>query len=175
MNRTQFDSPSNPVSAAVLPTIDLKFVWTVIVAGSVATAAFDFFGQSLSPALGFANLAPVPLASQVWQLVVGEGAKPGGHLLHYVAGIIAYPLGWMLIVEPLRRHFAPRLHWLVAATGYGIALWVFALYVMAHLIAGNPAFLGFTGITWVALVGHMLFALIAAAVVRYRENDGRPA
>ena len=54
---------------------------------------------------------------------------------------------------------------------YGVLLWVFALYVMAHLIAGNPPFLGFTGITWVALVGHVLFALVAAAIVRWRDRE----
>lgn len=53
---------------------------------------------------------------------------------------------------------------------YAVALWVFALYVIAHLVAGNPAFLGFGGITWVALAGHVLFTLVAAGVVRWREN-----
>ena len=62
------------------------------------------------------------------------------------------------------------LHWLIPAIAYGVVLWVFALYVMAHLIAGNPAFLGFTGITWVALIGHVIFALVAAWVVEWREG-----
>jgi hypothetical protein len=41
---------------------------------------------------------------------------------------------------------------------------------MAHLIAGNPAFLGFTGITWVALAGHVLFAVVAAEAVHAMET-----
>jgi hypothetical protein len=53
--------------------------------------------------LGYAALAPVGLANQVLQIVTGESIRGGGHLLHYLAGIIAYPLGWMLVVEPLRR------------------------------------------------------------------------
>lgn len=57
---------------------------------------------------------------------------------------------------------------------YGIALWVFALYFMAHLVAGNPAFLGFTGITWVALAGHILFAVVAAIVERARADWTQP-
>jgi Na+/melibiose symporter-like transporter len=75
----------------------------------------------------------------------------------------------MLLAPPLAARHAPQLPWWVAASLYGAALWVFALYVMAHLIAGNPAFLGFTGITWVALIGHVIFALVAAAVVRWRD------
>ena len=37
----------------------------------------------------------------------------------------------------------PALPWWLVAAGYGVGLWIFALYVMAHLIAGLPAFLGF--------------------------------
>ncbi|MEM7644452.1 MAG: hypothetical protein AAF366_18290, partial [Pseudomonadota bacterium] len=48
-------------------------------------------------------------------------------------------------------------------------LWIFALYVMAHLVAGMPAFLGFTGITWVALWGHVLFGVVAALVIELRS------
>ena len=63
---------------------------------------------------------------------------------------------------------APQLNWFLSATLSGVGLWVFALYVMAHLVAGNPAFLGFIQLTWVALVGHILFAWVVAYVVRLR-------
>ncbi len=136
------------------------------VAGALATVAFDFFGQSLSPGLGFAALAPVPLANQVIQTLTGAPWAPGAHFLHYAAGMVAYPLGWLVVAEPLRRRILPALPWLASAVLYGVVLWIFALYVMAHLVAGNPPFLGFTGITWVALVGHVLFAVVAAAAYR---------
>ncbi len=143
-----------------------KLATATLFAGAVATIAFDFFGQSLSPALGFSRLAPVPLANQVIATLFGASWSPGAHFLHYFAGLIAYPLGWLLIAEPLSRRVLPGLHWLASSAAYGVALWIFALYVMAHLVAGNPAFLGFSGITWVALVGHVLFAIVAAAVYR---------
>lgn len=139
---------------------------TVAVAGALSTVAFDFFGQSLSPGLGFASLAPVPLANQVIQVLFGAPWEPAAQFLHYLAGMVAYPLGWIWIAEPLRARMLPGLPWWVAAVVYGVGLWIFALFIMAYLIAGQPAFLGFTGITWVALVGHVLFALVTAAVVR---------
>lgn len=86
--------------------------------------------------------------------------------------MVAYPLGWMVLARPIARTLAPGLGWAVPAVLYGVLLWIFALYVMAHLVAGNPAFLGFTGITWVALVGHVLFALVAAWVVAWRDSTG---
>ncbi len=139
---------------------------TMLVAGALSTVAFDFFGQSLSPGAGFASLAPVQLANQVIQTLFGAPWGPGAQFLHYFAGMVAYPLGWLLVAEPLRARLFPAMPWGLAAVGYGIALWVFALYIMADLIAGNPAFLGFTGITWVALAGHVLFAVITASVAR---------
>ena len=150
-------------------------LWTMILAGAVATVAFDFFGQSLTPMLGFASLAPVPLANGVIKAVFGATYNPGANLLHYIAGMIAYPVGWMFIAEPLARRITPALHWFVVAVIYGIGLWIFALYIMASLIAGQPAFLGFTGITWVALLGHVLFAIVAAMVVRWRDGQARMA
>ncbi len=157
-------------TAGALPPVDARTLGTMLLAGAAATVAFDFFGQSLSPMLGFARLAPVPLANNVIQVLFGAPYGPGAHLLHYVAGLIAYPAGWLFIARPLAGRLAPALPmWLVAGL-YGVGLWVFALYIMAHLVAGNPPFLAFTGITWVALIGHVLFALVAAWVVRWRER-----
>ena len=151
--------------------LSARGLFTMLLAGSVATVVFDFFGQSLSPALGFANLAPVPLANNVIETLFGATWRPGAEFLHYAAGLVAYPLGWMLVFRPLADRFALGLPMWISAGLYGVLLWVFALYVMAHLIAGNPPFLGFTGITWVALVGHVLFALVAAAIVRWRDRE----
>ena len=156
-------------------TLNGYTLWTMLLAGAVATVAFDYFGQSLSPMLGFASLAPVPLANQVIKVVFGETYGPGAQLLHYMAGMIAYPVGWMFIAEPLARRITPGLNWFVVAVIYGIGLWIFALYIMASLIAGQPAFLGFTGITWVALAGHVLFAIVAAMVVRWRDGQNSSA
>ena len=160
--------------------IDTWLVATILFAGASATVAFDLFGQFISPLLkGVASpwlgakLAPVPLA----QAALAEITRiPGKELralglpygLHILTGLIAYPLGWLLIVRPVWQQFAGGLHWLVPATAYGVGLWVFALYGMAHLLVGNPPFLGFGSITWVALWGHILFALVAAGVIEAR-------
>lgn len=146
-------------------------VVTILTAGAFATLAFDFFGQSLSPWLGFSKLAPVPLANGVIATIFGQGFAPAAHAMHYFVGLIAYSLGWVLVVEPLRARFAPQVPWFAAAVAYGVALWVWALYFMAHLVVGNPAFLGFTQITWVALVGHIIYAVVAAWVTELRAKN----
>lgn len=141
---------------------------TVLFAGALATVVFDAFGQGLSPLFGFARLAPVGLAGSVLSTVFGANPAGAAHLLHVLTGLIGYPLGWLLVARPIWRAVAPGLPSVVPAVAYGVGLWVFALYIMAHLVAGNPAFLGFTGITWVALWGHILFAVVAALVIEAR-------
>ena len=142
-----------------------RTAFTLLSAGALATIAFDAFGQGLSPLLGYAKLAPVGLAGSTLKQVFGANPAGAAYLLHVLTGLVFYTLGYFLIARPLQRVVLPRLHWSLTAVAYGVALWVFALYIMAHLVAGMPPFLGFTGITWVALWGHVLFALVAATVI----------
>lgn len=158
-----------------------RLVATILFAGAAATVAFDLFGQFISPLLKSvaspivgAKLAPVPLAQTVLAKLTGIPGKelralgiPYG--MHILTGLIAYPLGWLLVVRPIWQRIAPGLHWALPATAYGIGLWIFALYGMAHLVAGNAPFLGWGSITWVALWGHIIFALVAAGVIEARH------
>ena len=142
-----------------------RTLWTLLTAGAFATIAFDLFGQGLSPLAGFAKLAPVGLAQATLTTVFGSVPKGAADTMHILTGLILYPLGYFLIARPLAARLTPWLHWSLVSVAYGVGLWIFALYFVAHLIAGNPPFLGFTGITWVALWGHILFAVVAAAVI----------
>lgn len=145
-----------PVPAA---TLSATTVMTVLLAGSFATVAFDLFGQAISPMAGYAKLAPVGLANGTIKALLGTKIAGGGYMLHMLVGLLAYPLGWLLIARPLADRITPWMPKLLVAVAYGIGLWVFALYIMAHLVVGMKPFLGFTGITWVALVGHILYAI----------------
>lgn len=156
-------------AARYVPTISRETLVTLLLAGSAATVAFDMFGQAIAPLAGYAKLAPAPLAGSVVKVIVGEPVKHAGSLVHFLTGLIAYAFGWMFIAKPIADRVAPNLPWVITAVAYGVVLWVFALYVMAHLVAGNPAFLGWGGITWVALWGHIIYALVAGWVVESRH------
>ncbi|MEO0819265.1 MAG: hypothetical protein AAF074_02465 [Pseudomonadota bacterium] len=168
-----------------LPRPNAETLVSVLIAGAFATIAFDLFGQFLSPILKSiaspylgAKLAPVGLANGVIHKLTGlpAGQLGLGHALHVLAGLIAYPVGFLML-QAVSRRVVPAMPWWLLAVGYGVALWVFALYGMAHLVAGNPPFLvrslddggwAFQSITWVALWGHIVFAVVAAAVLRWR-------
>ncbi|WP_298360791.1 hypothetical protein [uncultured Litoreibacter sp.] len=145
-------------------------IWTILTAGALATLAFDLFGQGLAPLAGFAKLAPVGLAQATIKTVFGAAPKGIGDIVHIVNGLLIYSLGYVLVARPIQQKILPSLPWLVTAVVYGIGLWIFALYGVAHLIAGNKPFLGWTGITWVALWGHILYAVVLAAVIELKPR-----
>ncbi|MGA9253607.1 MAG: hypothetical protein WBV71_14295 [Roseobacter sp.] len=145
-----------------------RTLYTILAAGALATVAFDVFGQALSPLFGYSKLAPVGLAGATLKTVIGANPAGAAYLLHSLTGLIFYVVGYYAIARPVQRAMLPQLHWSITAVVYGVALWVFALYGIAHLVAGMKPFLGFTGITWVALWGHVVYALVAAAVLETR-------
>ncbi len=140
-------------------------IWTILTAGAFATLAFDLFGQGLSPMAGFAKLAPVGLAQATIKSVFGAAPKGIGDIVHIINGLLIYSLGYVLVARPIQQKIMPNLHWLITSVVYGIGLWVFALYGVAHLIAGNKPFLGFTGITWVALWGHIIYGIVVVYMI----------
>jgi len=175
--------PAPDISMArALPKINTHTLTTLFISGAFAILAFDLFGQTISPMLKSlfapylgAKLAPVALANQSLGVITGLGGKfigqyGIGHAMHLLTGLIAYPIGYMFVARPISNRIAPFIPWWGTGIAYGVALWIFALYVMAHLVAGNPAFLGWSGITWVALWGHVVFALVLAACTWWRHE-----
>ena len=172
------------------PELNKTTALTLVTAGAFATVGFDLFGQSLSPiiqaVLGVdgsfigAKLAPTPLAAQSLSVLTGLSGKVVGslglgHALHALTGVVLYPLGYALAARPISNMasqavLGSRLPWWVTGAVFGAVLWAFALYVMAHLVAGNPPFLGWGGLTWVALWGHVLYGVIVAGVVHARTQ-----
>ena len=175
------DTYSNWSYQLALPTLNIRTLVTLLISGAFAILAFDLFGQTISPLLKNiiptlgAKLAPVPLANQSIGVITGLGTKfisqnGIGHGVHLLTGLLAYPFGYMFIARPISQKIVPFFPWWIIGTAYGVVLWVFALYVMAHLVAGNPAFLGWSGITWVALWGHIVFGLVVAGFVNWRHE-----
>jgi hypothetical protein len=148
----------------VFPVTSLGAVLLMLAAGLLATLAFGIYAPALAPSW---RLAPEPLATQSLEALFGpfKAAAEAGTILHWVTGILLYPLLYAFVALPLARIAAPGLPWIVAAVLYGVVLWAFALFVVAHLVAGDPPFLGFTAITWSALGGHVLYALVLGAVL----------
>lgn len=152
-----------------IPAFNMAVLGAMFVAGFFASNAFDLWGQVISPALGFANLSPHGLAkSLLGKLGLPNGDFAGYFMHFYLVGLIGYPIGWLFVFKPIWQRVVGNTHWFIPAAIYGFGLWVFAIGGITF-IAGLPLFLNFTGITWVALVGHVLYGIVLVFVFRFTD------
>lgn len=158
---------TQPTPSSVLPVIDTRLIATILLAGAAADLAWEVWARGVTPFLVGGPLEPAALV----QTVFGLQSRLPAEIIHLVVGVVFYPIGWLFIARPLQRLLLPRLPRLLAGIGFGIGLWIFALYVMAHLIGGLPAFLGFVPLAYASLAGHVLFGVIVAEVVNWRESN----
>jgi hypothetical protein len=137
---------------------------TILLAGIASEVVWEIWARFITPLLVGGPLEPAALV----QSVFGLGDRTTAEIIHFLVGLIAYPFGYIFIARPIAKAIFPFLPWWMVALGYGSGLWIFALYIMAHLFAGLPPFLGFIPLTWASLAGHLLFALAGGAVVKAR-------
>jgi hypothetical protein len=162
-------TPTPPRPAVALPRLDRDGLVALLTAGAVGTIAFDIWGQAVAPALGLGNLAPVPLARGTLALFLGLDSEAAAHFMHlFLVGLVAYPLGW-LGFRAVAARMAPGLSWLAVSALYGFGLWLFAIGLVASTVTG-AFFLNFTTITWLALVGHVLYGIVCAASLAWLER-----
>lgn len=150
----------------LFPTASAKLLVTILLAGLAADLAWEFWARVVTPMLVGGPLEPAALI----QSVFGFQSRFLAEVIHAIVGVVFYPIGYLFIARPLQRLVLPGLPLILTALGFGTGLWIFALYIMAHLIAGLPAFLGFIPLTWVSLAGHLIFGVIIAYVVEWREK-----
>lgn len=147
---------------SIFPVIEPGLIRTIIAAGLAADISWEIWARLVTPFLVGGPLEPAALVQSVFgfsNLLVAEA-------IHATIGIIFYPIGYLFVARPLQRIALPNLPLLLTGIGFGTGLWVFALYVMAHLFAGFPPFLGFIPLTWASLFGHIIFGVVVAYVVR---------
>ena len=148
------------------PAINATTLGLMFIAGFFATLAFDFWGQVVSPGLGFANLSPHGLAKSLLGTFGLPNGDFAGYFMHfYLVGLIGYPVGWFFIFAPIWGRVFGATHWFIPSAIYGFGIFLFAIGGITA-IAGLPFFLGFTGITWVAMVGHVLYGIVLVATLQ---------
>ena len=160
-------SISKPSSSTLFPPLTIATLATALMAGAAADLTWEVWARIVTPLIPGVG-GPLEPAALV-QSVFGLQSMLIGELIHLVVGFAFYPLGYLFIARPLQRLIIPGLPWYLTALGFGAGLFVFALYVMAHLIAGFPPFLGWVPLSFCSLAGHLLFGLIVGIVVRMWE------
>ena len=161
-------TPAASIPRQLFPPLDAETMITSLIAGVAADLTWEFWARVITPFIPGVG-GPLEPAALV-QSVFGLESRLVGEIVHLVVGFLFYPLGYLFIARPLQRLIIPGLPWYLTAAGFGIGLWIFALYVMAHLIAGLPAFLDFIPLAWASCGGHIIFGLVVGAVVKWREE-----
>lgn len=158
------------ILGGLAPKLTATALVGALLAGLAADLTWEVWARVVTPLLVGGPLQPAALVQSVFGFQHWFWAET----IHAIVGVVFYPLGYLYVARPIARVATPFLPWQVVGLGFGVGLWVFALYVMAHLIAGLPPFLGFVPLAFASLAGHMLFGLITAAVIRWRELRACP-
>ena len=158
----------SPRVSALFPPLTGVTLATALMAGLAADLSWEVWARFITPLIPGVGgpLEPSALVQSVFNLE----SRLLGEIIHFVVGVAFYPLGYLFVARPLQRLIIPGLPWVLTSLGFGAGLFVFALYIMAHLIAGFPAFLGWVPLSYCSLGGHLLFGLIVGSVVRLRES-----
>ncbi len=153
---------------ALFPPLTGATLATALLAGLAADLTWEIWARIITPHLPGIDgpLEPAALVESVF----GFHNRPLGEAIHLLVGFAFYPLGYLFIARPLQRAIIPALPWPLTALGFGAGLFVFALYVMAHLLAGFPPFLGWIPLAYASLAGHLLFGLVVGAVTVVRKT-----
>ncbi|MEM8796265.1 MAG: hypothetical protein AAGE61_11910 [Pseudomonadota bacterium] len=148
-------------------------ITATLFAGVVSLGVWELWAKVFAPLYMGGALSPVGLVKSSFGIgketfaplfaaksgAVGNAVANG---IHLATGLIAFPLGYLLGARPIASKVAPALPWFVVGFVYGVVLYVFAMFVMAHLFAGFPPFFGFNALSQASLIGHVLVGLAIA-------------
>lgn len=152
-------TPSTNTLQAGMPPVAAGTIGRAVAAGLAGLLVWEAFARLVAPLwIGF------PLdATGLIHMSLGIAGVPA-LLLHLLTGVVLYPLGYLFIVRPLALRIMPGMAWIGVGLAYGVGLWVFAMFIMASMVGGAPAFLGFQPVAWASLIGHLAMATAIVGV-----------
>ena len=156
--------PRKPVDLTAVPP-----ALRAIIAGVAGLIAWEAFASLIAPLWIGERLDPSGLV----QAAFGIQSAAVALLVHIATGLVVFPLVYAWGVERVLPRLVPGMPWIVRGLLYGAGLWVFAMWVVAGLLAGFPAFLGFGTVAWASLAGHLAYGVVLAAASDWLESRAR--
>ena len=127
------------------------------IAAVVATVVLEMMMRVGAPTiLGIEPMSPAGLITNILGLPQGHFL---GTVMHFGLGLIGFPIGYIIVAY---RYFPGP--YLLRGAVWGILLWLAAMVVVVPL-AGLPIFFGFGKPMIAALVAHVVYGIILAAIV----------
>ncbi|MFW6028146.1 MAG: DUF6789 family protein [bacterium] len=144
-------------AAVDLPGLNARTVVLIVLAGVVGELVLEFIAWGIAPVLLGQPMQPAMLVAGLASSLFGfELSMPVAFILHLVAGIVVFPVGY-LVFRAAAGFRSP----VTAGLVWGVVLWLVAQAILAPL-AGRPFMLGFIPYTWAALVAHVIYTLTVA-------------
>lgn len=147
---------------------DARTLRNLCLGGAAGLLAWELFARLVTPEVIGGPLEPASLIISLFQNLFGfDPGRPAAEALHYVTGVALYPLAYWLLTS-LTLSLGPTADGVV----WGVVTWILALGLFASL-AGLPFMLGFIPLSWMSLVGHMLYAMVAVTLYFELRGFGR--
>ena len=158
---TSIAAPVAPVRIAGIVVPDARDLAALVVGGLAGFAAWEAWAAIPTPLVAGGPLEPPSLIKALFAAHLGfEPRQELAVLLHWLTGVLFYPLGYFLITRNIGSLGRKADGWLWGAFTTFIALGIFAP------LAGFPFLLLAWGgqLTLMSLVGHTIYGGIAALV-----------
>ncbi|MGE4046562.1 MAG: hypothetical protein AB7F35_17010 [Acetobacteraceae bacterium] len=134
-----------------------------ILAGLVGLAAWEAVARLVAPLWIGGVLDPSGLV----QAALGVESEALAMAVHVATAVLLFPLGWLLVGRPILRLLGPAFTGIFGGLAYGVGLWVFAMVVVVHFLAGMPPFLEWQPLAWVSLLGHVAYGAAMTGVLAW--------
>lgn len=157
-------TPAGNLGEELSSILSMRTLRNAVIAGIAADITWEIWARAITPIFVGGPLEPAALILSVFGL--SSDYRTMAEILHVLTGVLFYPLGYVLVA----RHVL-RFGWLANGVLWGIALWVFALGIMAGIFGGQPFFLGFILLTWMSLIGHVLMAIVFTALFHALDDE----
>ena len=138
------------------PSVSPRTLVALFSGGLIGLVVWEVFARVLTPLVLGGPLEPAGLIISLFRSLVDVNpGRPAAEVIHYLTGIFFYPIGFYVLTR------IASFGAVVDGIAWGVITWVLALGVFAGL-AGLPFMLNFIPLTWMSLLGHVLYALVAA-------------
>ncbi|MEL6291097.1 MAG: hypothetical protein AAFQ44_04830 [Pseudomonadota bacterium] len=151
------------MSARIVPS-SRQFLG-LIAGGALGLLLWELSARVLAPQIIGGPMEPAgliqALAAKMLGLQLGKLPAEG---VHYATGLIGYPIGYWILSRIVSFGSA------IDGVIWGVVTWFLALGVFAWL-AGFGFLLGYGNLTWLSLMGHLLYGMAAVSV--FHDLAGR--
>ena len=159
-------APGRSPLARFIP--DARTLRDLCLGGAAGLLTWEVFARVITPEIIGGPLEPAALIVSLFQNLCGiDPGRPAAEALHYVTGIALYPLAYWVLTR-LTVSLGPTADGVI----WGVITWVLALGLFASL-AGLPIMLNFIPLSWMSLVGHTLYAMVAVTLYFELRGFGR--